>query len=247
MIEPEHLQALSREDLLALVAELARQIAALTASHEALRAEIDQLAPGGKRQAAPFSTGTRVADPKPPGRQPGSGTFRSREAPPPEAITVPPVDVKVTFEMGPKGGGKLAEERVDFASTTELSPIPWPRVRPYRGWVCRCTRCGTQVRGQPPDLALDPYGATDHRLEERGRAAAQVWHDGVGLPGRKVPAVLHALTGVRRTPGAITQDAQRRAAGAVGTTDRRWRTAVPEAPVVHTDATGWCIGASLPT
>ena len=43
MIEPEHLRTLSREDLLGLVAELQRQIAALTASNEALRAEIDQL------------------------------------------------------------------------------------------------------------------------------------------------------------------------------------------------------------
>jgi cell division protein FtsB len=41
MIEPEHLLALSREDLLALVAELQRQIAELTASNEALRAEIE--------------------------------------------------------------------------------------------------------------------------------------------------------------------------------------------------------------
>jgi transposase len=60
---------LSREDLLALVVELQRPIAAL-------RAEIDQLTRGGKRQAAPFSKGTRAAEPKSPGRKPGSGTFR---------------------------------------------------------------------------------------------------------------------------------------------------------------------------
>jgi hypothetical protein len=47
----------------------------LRASHEALRAEIDQLKRGGKRQAAPFSTGTRTTAPKSPGRKPGTGTF----------------------------------------------------------------------------------------------------------------------------------------------------------------------------
>jgi transposase len=78
MIEPRDLPALSREELLALVGELQRQITELRASHEALRVEIDQLKRGGKRQAAPFSKGTRVADPKPPGRKPGSGTFRYR-------------------------------------------------------------------------------------------------------------------------------------------------------------------------
>jgi transposase len=77
MIEPRDLPALSREELLALVVELRRQITELSANDEALRAEIDQLEHGGKRQAALFSKSTRVADPKPPGRTPGSGTFRN--------------------------------------------------------------------------------------------------------------------------------------------------------------------------
>ena len=106
---------LSREDLLAVVAELQRQIAALTATNEALRAEIDQLKRGGKRQAAPFSKGTRVTEPKPPGRKPGAGTFCYREAPPPEAITEPPVEVPVTLAACPACGGPLEEERVDLA------------------------------------------------------------------------------------------------------------------------------------
>ena len=115
MIEPEHLPMLSREDWLALVAELQRQIAAWTATHAALRAEIDQLNRGGKRQAAPFSQGTRVTKPKPPGRKPGAGTFCYREAPPPEAITEPPVDGPVTLDAGPTCGGPLEEVRVAVA------------------------------------------------------------------------------------------------------------------------------------
>jgi cell division protein FtsB len=43
---------LSYEELLALVAELQRQVAELRASNEALRAEIEQLTRGGKRQAS---------------------------------------------------------------------------------------------------------------------------------------------------------------------------------------------------
>jgi uncharacterized small protein (DUF1192 family) len=89
MFKPAHVPTLSREELLALVAELQRQIGAL-------RAEIDELKRGGKRQAAPLSKGSRVAEPKPPGRKPGMGTFRYREAPSPKDITAPPMDVKVT-------------------------------------------------------------------------------------------------------------------------------------------------------
>ncbi len=239
MIEPEPLQALSREDLLALVAELQRQIAELTATNEALRAEIEELKRSGKRQAAPFSKGTRVTAPKPPGRKPGSGTFRYREAPSLEAITEPPVDVTVTLEACPACGGPLVEERVDVAYRTELPASPRPQVIQYRVWVCRCTVCGSQVRGQHPDLAPDQSGATAHRVGARVMAAAHALHYGIGIPVRKVPLVLAALTGGRLTQGAMTQDALQRAAGAVGMAYAQLRAAVPESPVVHTDDTGW--------
>lgn len=233
---------MSREDLLALVVELQHQIAALAASNEALRAELDQLKQGGKRQAAPFSKGTRVANPRPPGRKPGSGTFCYREGPLPEQIIAPPVDVKVTLEACPACGGPLEEERVDFAYTTELPELPRPKVTQYRVWVCRCTSCGTRVRGQHPDVASDQEGATAHRVGARAMAAAHVLHYSVGVPVRKVPAVLAVLTGIQLTQGAITQDALRHAAGAVGTAYEQLRAAVPEAPIVHTDDTGWRVG-----
>lgn len=113
MNAPTHLPMLSREARLAVVVELQRQSAAWRASHEAWRAEIDELKRGGPRQAAPLSRGTRVTDPKPPGRKPGSGTFRYREVPPPETLTEPPVAVPVTRAGCPTCGGPLAEERVD--------------------------------------------------------------------------------------------------------------------------------------
>lgn len=235
MLKPDHLPTLSREELLALVAELQRQIAAL-------RAEIDELKRGGKRQAAPFAKGPRVAEPKPPGRKPGTGIFRYREAPPPEDMTTPPVEVKVTQEACPACGGPLEEQRVDFAYMTELPARPRPQVTQYRVWVCRCTVCGHQVRGQHADVAPDQHGATAHRLGPRVMAVAHVLHYGVGIPVRKVPAVMAALTGVRLTQGALTQDALRRTAGPIGTVYEQLRAAVPEAPVVHTDDTGWRVG-----
>jgi transposase len=242
MLERDPLYALSREDLLALVAELQRQIAELRASHEALCAEIDQLKRGGKRQAAPFSKGIRVPGPKPPGRKPGSGPFHYRKAPPPEAITEPPVEVTVTLAVCPLCGGLLTEERVDVVYRTELPERPRPRVTQYRVHVCRCTVCSTEVRGQHPDVAPDQAGVTAHRLGPRVMAAAHALHYGVGIPVRKVPVVLQALTGVQLTQGAITQDALRRAEGTIGTGYAQLRAAVPEAPVVHTDDTGWCVG-----
>jgi transposase len=235
MLQPEPLPTLSREELLAFVVERQRQIAALGA-------EIDELKRGGKRQAAPLSKGSRVAEPKRPGRKPGAGTFRSREAPLPAAITERPVDVQVSLAACPACGGPLEEERVDFAYRTEWPERPQPQVTRYRVWVWRCTGCGTQVRGQRLDVAPDQSGATAHRLGPRVLAAAHGLHDGVGIPVRQVPAVLAALTGVQLTQGALTQDALRRAVGTLGTAYEQWRGAVPAAPVVHTEDTGWRVG-----
>jgi transposase len=112
MTAPQNLASLSREDLLALMAEPQCQIAELCA-------EIEQLKHGGKRQAALSSKGSRVADPQPPGRKPGTGILRYREALPPEEITEPPVDVRVILDTCPLCGRPLAEERVDCAYTPE--------------------------------------------------------------------------------------------------------------------------------
>ena len=112
----------------------------------------------------------------------------------------------------------------------------------YRVSVCRCQMCGKQVRGQPPDVAPDQYGATAHRVGDRAMAAAHALHYGIGMPVRKVPRVLAALQGLTLTQGAITQDALRRAPGEVGAASARLRAAMPESPVVHPDDTSGRVG-----
>jgi transposase len=238
----EDMESLSREELLALLAELQRQVAELTASNASLRGEIAQLKGSTKRQAAPFSKGTRVSNPKRPGRQPGEGTFSFRQAPRPEEITEPPVNVPVTLEDCPRCGEKLAEERIELAYITEVPPMPRPRVTQYRVWVCRCTRCGRKVRGEHPDLAPDQYGATAHRVGQRVMAAAHTLHYQFGIPVRKVPGVLETLTGLKLTQGAIAQDALRRARGQVGSAYQSLRAQVQDAPAAYTDDTGWKVG-----
>ena len=249
MNSPVDLKSLSREDLLALVSELQgqvlalkEQVAQLAASNQALVAENEQLQRSAKRQAAPFSRGTRAQQPKRPGRKPGEGTFSFRQGPSPDEITEPPVEVPVTREFCPGCGGKLTEQRVDFAYITELPPLPRPRVTQYRVWVCCCTGCGRQVRGEHPDLAPDQYGATAHRVGPRAMAAAHALHYQVGVPVRKVPLVLALLTGLELTQGAITQAALRQARGRVGQKYQELRAGVRESPVVYTDDTGWKVG-----
>ena len=249
MTSPEDMASLSREELLALVAQLQRQVRALQAQvaqlatdNQELRVEVERLTRQSKRQATPFSKGTRTKHPTRPGRKPGQGTFSFRQAPSPEEITQLPVNVPVTRESCPGCGGKLIEQRVDFAYVTDLPPLPQPRITQYRVGVCRCTGCGRQVHGEHPDLAPDQYGATAHRLGARAKAVAHILHYQVGIPVRKVPLVLGLLTGLALTQGGITQDALRRAKGSIGQKYQELRAGVRESRVVYTDDTGWKVG-----
>jgi transposase len=240
--ESGKVQRLDPGDLLRRIDALERRNAELDATIAELRAEVERLKRRQHRQAAPFSKETRVATPKRPGRRPGQGTFTYRTAPPPEALSELPIAVPVTEVACPHCGGALVEVGTEVASITDLPAQPRPVVRQYQVAVCRCQSCGRRVRGRHPDLAADQYGATAHRLGPRVLATGHALHYGQGVPQRKVPAVLEALTGARITQGALTQDALRRAGGAVGQAYQGLRASLAQAERVHTDDTGWRVG-----
>ena len=123
----------------------------------------------------------------------------------------------------PGCGGVLEQEGVDVAYVTDIPAIPGPQVTEYRVQVCRCRGCGRRVRGRHAEVGPDQYGASAHRMGRRVMAAAHVPHYGVGIPVRRVPSVLRALTGVELSQSAITQDALRRAQGAVRDAYQRLR------------------------
>ena len=204
------------------------QVARLTATIKELRKELAEAKRAGKRQAAPFSKGGRTDRPKRPGRKPGIGSFSYRKPPSPDEVTEPPVDVSVADDNCPGCGGVLEQEGVDVVYVTDIPAMPRPQVTEYRVQVCRCRGCGRRVRGRHAEVGADQYGASAHRVGRRVMAAAHVLHYGVGIPVRRVPSVLRALTGVELSQGAITQDALRRAQGAVGDAYQRLRESVRE-------------------
>src|SRR3954471_9708896 len=245
----KELALLGKEALLAFVAQLLTEFATLKARIEqllaenaALKAQLEQRQRDAKRSAAPFSKGQRKAQPKRPGRKPGQGPFTSRPLPTPVQGPAPPIELRLPEPICPCRGESLHEQRVDFAATTDIPPQPRPIVQPYRVWVYRCPTCETTVRAPHPDLAPDQYGATAHRMGPRVMAAAHATHYGLGVPVRKVPALLSLDTGVRLTQSAITQDASRRASGPIGRESQSLRDQVPTSEVVYTDDTGWRVG-----
>ena len=227
---------------MALIKGLQEQVAGLKAANEELLLQLVESQRGGKRQASPFSKGRRSSKPKRPGRKPGMRLFSYRKPPSANEVTEPVVEVAVSGEVCPRCGGGLEDEGVGVAYVTDIPPVRRPQVTAYRVQICRCRSCGRQVRGRHPDIGSDQYGASAHRVGLRVMAAAHLLHYGVGVPVRKVPVVLRALTGVEVSQGAISQDALRRATGAVGEAYRKLRTSVRASPVVHTDDTGWRVG-----
>jgi hypothetical protein len=135
----------------------------------------------------------------------------------------------------------LRYERTDEATVTDMPQAAQPEVKSYAVEVRRCERCGQRVRGQHPDVAADQYGATAHRVGPRVKAAAHTVHYGMGVPVRKLPAIVREFTGIEVTQSALTQDALKKSEGVVGNAYQELRTGVAAAPAVYTDDTGWRI------
>jgi transposase len=213
------------------------EIDRLRRENEELRKELKAAGRGSRR-------GRRKpkADPKRPGRKAGQGPFSFRKAPADTgASSEPPIEVPVTVGQCPCCGGELRYERTDEATVTDMPQAAQPEVKSYAVEVRRCERCGQRVRGQHPDVAPDQYGATAHRVGPRVKAAAHTVHYGMGVPVRKLSAILREFTGIEVTQSALTQDALKKSEGVVGNAYQELRSGVATAPAVYTDDTGWRI------
>jgi len=217
--------------------EAEEDIDRLRRENEQLRRELKAAGRGSKR-------GRRKpkADPKRPGRKAGQGPFTFRQSPASaEPSSEPPIEVPVTVTQCPCCGGELRYERTDEATVTDMPQSAQPEVKSYAVEVRRCERCGQRVRGQHPDVAPDQYGATAHRVGPRVKATAHTVHYGMGVPVRKLPAILREFTGIEITQSALTQDALKKSEGVVGNAYQELRASVATAPAVYTDDTGWQI------
>src|SRR5580658_8284670 len=226
------------------VSDLRRELEQSQKENDRLRRENEhlrqELKAAGRQSHSATNSGKRKKRRKRPGRKAGQGQFTFRRNP--DAATgEPPVEVPVTITQCPCCGGELRWERTDPVTVTDMPERPQPEVKSYAVEVRRCERCGQRVRGQHPDVAADQYGATAHRVGPRVKAAAHTVHYGMGVPVRKLPAILREFTGIAVTQSALTQDALKKLEGVVGKAYQELRAGVATAPVVYTDDTGWRI------
>lgn len=216
--------------------QLRAKVAAHEETIEKLQKELAKLKREGKRSAGPFSKNKRKHPRKKPGRKSGQGKFRHlEEAPASPDTTHVDVPTPETCDCG----GSLEFLRYEEASTTDPPKDIRPHVTKFRVPVCRCRRCGATVRGKHPDVAPDQYGATAHRYGDRMMAVGHVLHYGMGIPQRKVPAIVEMSTGVKLTQSALNQDAIRRSEAELNVDYKVLRDSMKAQAVGQTDATGW--------
>jgi transposase len=204
-----------------------------------LRGEVEALRRAAKRQAAPFSKGDPIADPKGAGRRPGAAYGTRAHRRPPEHL-----DLVVAVGLPgccPGCGGELVTERVAMQYQEELPPTR-PLVTCYQVQIGRCQSCGRRVQPRHPGADLGCAGRGWHPAWPRAVALTAWLSKGLGMPAGKVARLLGHL-GLQVTPGGITQ-AIARAARRCQPTDQALVQGVRASPVVAGDETGWRVGGA---
>jgi len=222
-------------ELESLVRSLSEQVAKLTAALEEERRR-------GKRQAAPFSKGPPVAEPKPPGRKSGKrhGPHAHRSVPPRIDETY---DVPLPPECPHCGERHVSETHVAVQYQTEI-----PRTVIYRRFdvhVGRCDGCDRSVADRHALQTSSARGAAASQLGPHVHALLAILNKELGLSHGKSVKLLGTLFPelriARATSVRSTLRTAERCAPAYEQLGRDLRGASEVAP----DETGWRVGGRL--
>ncbi|MHB1533137.1 MAG: IS66 family transposase [Acidimicrobiales bacterium] len=208
---------------------------------ERLRAELEVARRAEKRQAAPFSKGTKKPDPAAPGRKPGEAYGKkARRLPPPLEEIDEVIGVGLPGAC-PACGGEVVFDKTLPQYQDEL--IVKVLHRRFDVDLGHCACCAKAVRGRHPEQTSDALGAAGSMLGPRALAFAAWLKVGCGVPASKVAKVLSAAGGISVTPGGLTQAIERLAADAEGAYAGLVE-ALRSSRVVSPDETGWRIDAT---
>jgi transposase len=218
---------------------LERERERLRQENEKLKKQLEEAQRAAKRQAAPFSRGTRKANPKPPGRKPGSayGQHR-RKAIPQKVDEVIAVPVPTQCDCG----GELEVESIESQYQQEIHRTTfWRR---FDIPICRCRKCQKRVQGRDPRQTSEALGAAAVQLGPEALALAVQMNKGLSMPHADVATVLQTGFGLRVNRSTICR-AVDRAARRGQATWHALRHAAQQHSVNTMDETGWKVDAQL--
>lgn len=206
-----------------------------------LRAELEVARRAEKRQAAPFSKGTKKRKPGRSGRKSGRGYGKKGHRLPPA-----PEDVDEVIEVGlpdacPHCGGDVVFDKTLPQFQDEL--IVKVLHRRFDVDLGHCGSCAKPVRGRHPEQTSAALGAAGTMLGPKALAFAAWLKVGCGVSAAKVAKVLSAAGGISVTPGGVTGAIERLAGDGEGAY-AGLIDALRASAVVSPDETGWRVDAT---
>ena len=222
-------------ELEAVLRSLSDQVAKLSAALEAERRR-------GKRQAAPFSKGPPIKEPKPPGRKSGRrhGPHAHRSVPP---------RIDETYEAPlPKAcphcdGRHVSETHVAVQYQTEI-----PRTVIYRRFdvhVGTCDDCGRTVAGRHALQISSARGAAASQLGPQVHALLAILNKELGLSHGKSVKLLGTLFPELHLARATSVRSMLRTSARCAPAYEQLRIDLRGASEVAPDETGWRVGGRL--
>src|SRR4051794_12293516 len=255
LLAPDWWATVPAPDLAALleqVAPLRRENAALWAENAALRVEKAALQERVRELEAQLGQNSANSS-RPPSSDPSQAPVRPK-APPSgrkrggqpghrgayrallpveqvdEIVTVVPERCRHCAQPFPEPAGRR-RARLWRHQVVELLPLA-VRVTEYQMAVRRCAVCGRRTRASlPPGVPRRPFGT-------RLTAVVALLSGRYRLSRREVRQLLHDLWEVRVSLGAVLRQEQAQSAALAPIVEEA-RAAVPQAPVVNMDETGW--------
>ena len=206
---------------------------------EKLKKQLEEAQRAAKRQAAPFSRGTRNPNPQPPGRKPGAGYGQHRRKPIPQHVDEV---IRVPAPAHCDCGGELAVERIESQYQQEIErKTTWRR---FDIDICRCKKCRKRVQGRDPRQTSNALGAAAVQIGPEALALAVQMNKGLSMPHADVAAVLKTGFGLEVNRSTICR-AVERAARRGQATWQALRQAAQQHYVNTMDETGWRVEAQL--
>src|SRR6516225_2363012 len=211
----------------------------LRQENEKLKRQLEEAQRANKRQAAPFSRGTRKQNPKTPGRKSGSAYGqRHSKATPPKVDQV----IAVPLPRHCECGGPVEVERIESQYQQEIvRQTIWRR---FDIAIGRCRKCHKRVQGRDPRQTSDALGAAAVPLGPEALALAVKMNKELGMPHADVAAVLRDGFQLQVHRSTICRAVDRVARRGEAT----WhalRDAARRSLVTAMDETGWNVAAQL--
>jgi transposase len=223
------------------MADLEAEVGRLRTENERLKALVEELRRGGKRQAAPFAKGPPKPDPRPPGRKSGEAYGR-------HAHREPPAEWDEEHEaLLPKSCPHCGCPNLQETQVAEQYQVEIPRQplrRKFRVHVGRCRHCGRRVQGRHALQTSDALGAAASQLGPDAQALAVHLNKEAGLSHGKVCRVFQAAFGILLSRGGSAQIILR-AGERCAPQYREILLYVRHSPAAYADETGWRVGGLL--